>query len=127
MAGSFVGSNNNIPLLKGIGQFGTRLQGGKDAASARYIFCGMGKYTRDLIREDDDSLLEFEEEDGEFVQPKYYMPVLPTILINGQEGVGTGWSTSVPPYNPEEVIENMMLMLDNKPLKEMVPWFRGYK
>jgi DNA topoisomerase-2 len=127
MASSYVGSNNNVPLLEGVGQFGTRLQGGKDAASPRYIYCGIGAQTRDLIREEDDELLETEEEDGERVQPKHYMPVVPLILINGQDGVGTGWSTNVPPYNPIEVVDNVLNRLEDRPLAPMIPWFRGYK
>ncbi len=127
MAASYVGSNNNVPLLEGVGQFGTRLQGGKDAASPRYIYCGIGALTRDLFREEDEELLTEEEEDGERVQPKHYMPIIPTILINGQEGVGTGWSSSVPPFDPIQVVDNMINKLDDKPLKPMIPWFRGYK
>ena len=95
MAASYVGSSNNVPLLEGFGQFGTRLQGGNDAASPRYIHCGIGALTHDLIREEDHTLLSYEEEDGEQVQPKHYMPIIPLILVNGQEGVGTGWSLSL--------------------------------
>jgi DNA topoisomerase-2 len=80
-----------------------------------------------LVREEDDELLETEEEDGERVQPKHYMPIVPLILINGQDGVGTGWSTNVPPYNPLEVVDNMLNRLEERPLKPMIPWFRGYK
>ena len=127
MAGSFVGSSNNVPLLEGIGQFGTRLQGGKDAASARYIFCGISPITRALVRAEDDSLLEYEEEDGERVQPTHFMPVVPLILLNGQEGVGTGWSTQVPPYNPLQVIDNVLNLVEDRPYSPMIPWFRGYR
>lgn len=127
MAASYVGSSNNVPLLEGVGQFGTRLQGGKDAASPRYIYCGIGPLTRDLFKEEDDELLQTEEEDGESVQPKHYVPIIPTILINGQDGVGTGWSSQVVPYHPLEVIDNMMARVEDKPLKKMTPWFRGYE
>ena len=127
MASSFVGSSNNLPLLEGFGQFGTRLQGGKDAASARYIFCGVGPLTRMLIRPEDDSLLNFEEEDGESVQPTHFVPILPMVLINGQDGVGTGWSMSIPPHHPMHVLDAVLAKLEDKPLPKLIPWFSGYK
>jgi DNA topoisomerase-2 len=127
MASSFVGSSNNIPLLEGFGQFGTRLQGGKDAASARYIFCGVGGLTRLLIRPDDDELLSYEEEDGESVQPSHFVPILPMVLINGQDGVGTGWSTSIPPHHPLQVLDAVIAKLDGLDPPKLVPWFAGYK
>lgn len=126
MAAAFVGSSNNVPLLEGVGQFGTRLQGGKDAASPRYIYCGIGALTRSLFRAEDDGLLAVEEEDGEEVQPKHYLPIVPLVLVNGQEGVGTGWSSTVLPYDPVEVVDNVLNRLEDRALQPMVPWFRGY-
>ena len=93
MAQNFVGSNN-INLLTPSGQFGTRRMGGKDSASPRYIFTKLEKITRTIFHPDDDALLNYLEDDGLSIEPEYYMPVIPMILVNGAEGIGTGWSTS---------------------------------
>lgn len=90
MAQDFVGSNN-VPFLAALGQFGTRAAGGKDYASPRYVFTKLNSITRLLFPEEDDSFLESMEEDGLMVEPRYYIPVVPTILLNGSDGIGTGW------------------------------------
>lgn len=127
MAHSFVGSYNNVPLLHGIGQFGTRLQGGKDAASARYIYCGMGALTRDIFLDADEPLLvAAKQEDGEEAEPQSYLPIIPMLCVNGSQGMGTGWSTSIPPFNPVEVLRNVRNCLEGLPMQKMSPWFRGY-
>ena len=79
---------------------GTRLQGGKDAASARYIFTKVSPLARLLFPAEDDDLLVYNEDDGHKVEPVTYLPILPTVLLNGCEGIGTGWSTQIPPYHP---------------------------
>jgi DNA topoisomerase II len=87
MAQNYVGSNN-INLLLPNGQFGTRLHGGKDFASARYIFTNLNEITRAIFREEDDDVLEYLEDDGQSIEPKYYVPILPMVLVNGAEGIG---------------------------------------
>lgn len=136
MAQDYVGSNN-LPLLVPSGQFGTRLQGGKDAASPRYIFTLLQKHTRMLFPEDDDALLQYVDDDGFPVEPVHYVPIIPMLLINGSEGIGTGWSTSIPSYHPIEVIDNLLRLLDagdsmETPkdvvaLEKMTPWFKGFQ
>ena len=147
MANEFPGSNN-IPLLYRDGQFGSIMSGGKDAANARYIHTKLDALTRLLFREEDDVLLEKIVDDGEEVEPKFYVPILPTILINGCiTGIGTGWSCSVPCYNPLDLISAVKVWLDNDGevlikgeeggegeiqstvslLPEIMPWYRGYK
>jgi len=102
MAQDFVGANN-LPLLQPKGQFGTRLAGGKDAASARYIFTALAPTTRLLFPAADDGLLPRCEDDGREVEPVSYAPVVPLVLVNGTAGIGTGWSTSVPKHGPADV------------------------
>ncbi|GBG24322.1 DNA topoisomerase 2 [Hondaea fermentalgiana] len=126
MAQDFVGSNN-LPLLFPSGQFGTRLQGGKDAASPRYIFTRLQEYTRAIFPPEDDALLERNEDDGMVVEPVVYKPIIPMALINGAEGIGTGWSTFVPAHNPLEVIANVRRLLQGEPLVPMMPWYEGFK
>lgn len=103
MAQNFPGTNN-INLLVPKGQFGSRLAGGKDHASARYIHTHLHKVTRLLFPEADDHSLEYKEDDGHMVEPTFYVPIIPMVLVNGAEGIGTGWSTFVPNYNPRDLI-----------------------
>jgi DNA topoisomerase-2 len=126
MAQNFVGSNN-IHLLDPIGQFGTRLQGGKDSGSPRYIFTRLLPVVKTLFNEHDNLLLDYLDDDGMSIEPKYYIPLIPMLLVNGAEGIGTGFSTTVLQYNPLQIIDNLLLMMDNKPVKEMYPWFKGFK
>uniref|UniRef100_A0A0D9VJV0 DNA topoisomerase 2 n=1 Tax=Leersia perrieri TaxID=77586 RepID=A0A0D9VJV0_9ORYZ len=126
MAQDFVGSNN-INLLMPNGQFGTRDQGGKDAASARYIFTELSSITRSIFPKDDDILLNYLNEDGQSIEPTWYVPILPMVLVNGSEGIGTGWSTYIPNYNPRDIVANLRRLLNNEPVEPMDPWYRGFK
>jgi DNA topoisomerase-2 len=121
-----VGSNN-IEVLEPKGQFGTRIIGGSDAASPRYIFTNLSELTFHIFNPLDNPLLEYNEDDGKKIEPFWYIPIVPLILINGTEGIGTGYSTKVPPHNPEEVVKNLLNMMDDKPFEKMIPWFRGFK
>eukprot|EP01041_Mallomonas_annulata_P004201 gene4201-8354_t len=126
MAQNFVGSNN-INLLSPCGQFGTRLMGGKDAASSRYVFTKLETITRCIFHPDDDALLTYLDDDGQSIEPLCYVPVLPMALVNGSEGIGTGWSSSVPTYNPRDIIANLRKMIQGQEPDDMQPWFRGFK
>lgn len=126
MAQDFVGSNN-IELLEPKGQFGCRLAGGNDAASPRYIFTNLSELAFHIFNPLDNPLLEYNEDDGKKIEPLWYIPILPMILVNGSEGIGTGFSTKVPPHNPEEIVKNLINMMDDKPFEKMIPWFRGFK
>ena len=99
LAQNFVGSNN-INLLEPKGQFGTRLLGGKDAASERYIFTQLNKLTRLIFPAADDPILDYLNDDGTSVEPVYYVPIIPMVLVNGSKGIGTGFSTDIMCYNP---------------------------
>lgn len=126
MAQTFVGSNN-INLLQPIGQFGTRVQGGKDAAQPRYIHTMLSDITDKLFDKRDNPLLEYNEDDGVKVEPIYYVPVLPMLLVNGSSGIGTGWSTDIPSFNPTELKENIDRFLDGKKMFEIKPFYKGFK
>ena len=132
MANEFVGSNN-IPYLFRGGQFGTRSAGGDDAANGRYIFTKLDALTRLIFHPDDDVLLEYEEDDGKKIEPKYYVPIIPTILTNGcLVGIGTGWSCNVPCYNPVDLVDSIKLWLDCEGdkmsvLPDLKPWYRGHR
>ena len=104
LAQDFVGANN-VRLLEPVGQFGTRIQGGADAASPRYIYTKLSPIARLLFPEDDDAVLTYLDDDGVSVEPQYYVPIVPFVLLNGGVGIGTGFSTNVPAHNPAEVVE----------------------
>lgn len=124
-AQDFVGSNN-IPLLYPDGQFGTRLEGGKDAASPRYIFTKPQPVLKYIIREEDDAVLSYTPE-GE---PEFFVPIIPLILVNGSVGIGTGWSCFVPQYNPKSIIQHISKRLqDAQHMEKLVlkPYYKNFK
>jgi DNA topoisomerase-2 len=129
MAQDYTGSNN-INLLVPSGQFGTRLQGGKDSGSPRYIFTRLQPVTKILFNDHDSKLLEYLDDDGMTIEPKYYIPIIPMVLVNGSEGIGTGYSTNIPCYNPDDIIANLKKLIDSDgkaELTPMIPWYRNFK
>ena len=125
LAQNFVGTGN-YNLLEPIGQFGTRLMGGKDHASARYIFTRLSSNSN-IFHKHDDPLLTYLNDDGTLIEPEYYVPLLPLVLINGATGIGTGYSTDIPCYNPDDIKNNIKRHLEGKPYNEMKPYYRGFK
>ena len=125
LAQTFVGSNN-INLLYPNGAFGSRLQGGKDAASPRYIFTYIPQLTSLLFRKEDDKILKHEMDDGNEIEPIVYFPILPIVLINGAHGIGTGFSVNIPCYNPLDIINNIHRKMKGKEMERMTPWYRGF-
>ncbi|BFZ54993.1 DNA topoisomerase 2 [Savitreella phatthalungensis] len=125
LAQTFVGSNN-INILMPNGQFGTRHQGGKDAASPRYIFTDLSKIARRIFCEADAPLLNYLNDDGLSIEPEWYVPVLPMVLVNGAAGIGTGWSTSIPNFDPREIVDNLRRMMRGEEPVKMHPWYRGF-
>ena len=126
LANDYTGSNN-INLLEPCGQFGTRLMGGKDASQTRYIFTRLTNDARRIFDAKDDAILTYLDDDGRSIEPEYYMPTLPMVLVNGTEGIGTGFSCYVPPFNPVDIKQNIIDHISGKPMKRMKPWFRGFK
>jgi len=129
MGQGFVGSNN-IPLLQNAGQFGSRLQGGTDAAAARYIYTAPERLTRAIFPQVDDIILSRVVEDGVDVEPLFYAPVIPTVLANGSRGIASGFSTFIPAYNPLDLVAWIREWLRSpQKVKQspLVPWYRGYK
>ncbi|KIY45300.1 type II DNA topoisomerase [Fistulina hepatica ATCC 64428] len=126
LAQDFVGSNN-LNLLAPNGQYGTRDQGGKDHAAPRYIFTEPTDLMRIMFNPADEPLLTQQKEDNQLIEPEYYMPIVPMVLINGADGIGTGWSTSIPSYNPVDVVTNLRRLMNNEEQIPMFPWWRGFK
>lgn len=129
MAQDFMGANN-IPWLVPQGQFGTRIQGGKDAASPRYIHTYLQPRVRNLVPNADFDVLKYRDDDGLAVEPEWYAPVLPMLLVNGARGIGTGYSTYIPPCNPKTIKEMLLKHLrgqGNLTDVQLTPYFEGFK
>uniref|UniRef100_A0A6C0I790 DNA topoisomerase (ATP-hydrolyzing) n=1 Tax=viral metagenome TaxID=1070528 RepID=A0A6C0I790_9ZZZZ len=128
MAQNFVGSNN-VNLLVPSGQFGSRIKGGKDASSPRYIFTCLEKITRFIFMEQDDHVLNYLSDDGTPVEPQFYVPIIPMVLVNGSKGIGTGFSTEIMCYNPKDIIAYLKNKLtETKGLCsiEFMPYYEGF-
>jgi DNA topoisomerase-2 len=128
MAQNFVGSNN-INLLLPSGQFGTRLKGGEDSASERYIFTQLNRITRAIFPQTDDAILDYLNDDGTLVEPRFYAPIIPMILVNGSKGIGTGFSTDIMCYNPLQIIGYLKNKLVGWPPLEndgFIPFYEGF-
>ena len=128
MAQDFIGSNN-INVLMPNGQFGTRIMGGSDSASARYIHTELNPLVDTIYPKDDLPLLTYTNDDGLLVEPEYYVPIIPMVLVNGMVGIGTGFSTNIPLYDPYKVINNIMKKLDSKDAKYslLTPHYNNFK
>ncbi|XP_016380044.1 DNA topoisomerase 2-beta-like isoform X1 [Sinocyclocheilus rhinocerous] len=126
LAQNFVGSNN-INILQPLGQFGTRINGGKDAASPRYIFTMLSPLAKLLFPAVDSSLLKFLYDDNQKVEPEWYIPIIPMVLVNGAEGIGTGWACKIPNYDSREIVNNINRMLNHQDPLPMLPSYKNFK
>lgn len=127
MAQNYIGSNN-INLLEPVGQFGTRLVGGKDHSSARYIFTMLSEVTRKIFHKDDDPIYNYLDDDGTNIEPEFYLPIIPMVLVNGSEGIGTGYSTSLPSFRPEDIKNYLIERLNGgNPSSNFYPFYQGFK
>ena len=126
MAQDYIGSNN-INLFKPVGQFGSRMMNGADHASPRYIFTKLSDITSIVYNPIDTKLLtKLKDDDGASIEPEWYVPILPVCLVNGTLGIGTGFSTGLPSFNPLDLIKNLRHLMKNEDTVEMTPWFRGF-
>ena len=126
MAQEFINSNN-LNLLLPIGQFGSRLMGGKDSASARYIFTKLNDKSKKIFNTVDDFQLNFLDDDGFKIEPEFYIPIIPMLLINGSEGIGTGYSTSIPKFKLEDIKQSIISKLENDKFLSIHPGYEKFK
>lgn len=124
MAQSFTGANN-VPLFAEEGMFGTRLSGGEDAASPRYIFTKMTRACMSLFPKSDEYEKRFR--DSDVIEPAFYVPILPLLLINGCVGIASGWMCSCPCFQPAQVLTNARRAISGQPALPMKPWYRGFR
>ena len=126
MAQEFVGSNNINHLIPK-GQFGTRLMGGKDSASERYIYTNLNPLAFAIFHPNDRAILNYMDDDGQIVEPEYYLPIIPMIIVNGGKGIGTGFSYEGLSYNPRDVVAYLKSVLKKEtPTVEFKPYYEGF-
>lgn len=125
MAQDFPGANN-MPYVDPIGQFGSRIS--PDASAPRYIFTRLNDNFRKIFKKDDELILNYLEDDGTQIEPDYYLPVLPNVLINGAKGMGTGFACTILNYDPEQIRQQCLAALDPKAQRQkLIPYYRGFK
>jgi DNA gyrase/topoisomerase IV subunit A len=111
---------NNIPLLHGIGAFGTKI-GPTDWGAPRYTYLKRNAHTDALVFTDYDIVPLKENYDGSVLEPKNYLPLIPMVLLNGVSGIAVGWSTDILPRSLEDLIDATLAAIDGKPFKTLAP------
>lgn len=126
MTANYVGSGNNIPLLEGDGNFGSAFI--NEAAATRYIFARMNAVLPKLFVSDDFVNLEHQNFEGAKIEPRYYVPTLPLILVNGSEGVSIGFAQKILPRNPVELAKWVRQTAEKKKVTaDLTPYWDGMK
>jgi DNA topoisomerase-2 len=107
--------------------FGNIQIGGAAAASPRYICTQLNPMCKILFNKYDEAIYKHQQEDNMKIEPEYYAPIIPMILVNGTDGIGTGFSTEVQSYNPRDIVNNIRRTIKNKECREMMPWYKHFK
>lgn len=123
MAQTFAGTNN-VPFFTGEGNFGNR--GNRKAAASRYISAKISDITHKVYPKVDFPLYKLREEEGELIEPESMFPIVPPTLLNGAWGVGSGFSTFIPCFDPIAVIENVRRNINGQEYLDMVPYYQNY-
>lgn len=123
LAQTFPGSNN-LPLLEAIGQFGNRLT--KAASAPRYIYTKIIPGFYDIFSKEDIAITDYVMDEGVQLEPKYMLPSLPLVLINGATGMGSGFATDIQLHNPKDVAKAVAQAAAGKKLTPLVPWVKGF-
>lgn len=128
---------NNIVVFKGDGIFGNRFQPPEDmngAAAPRYTAVELQDIISVIFRAIDNDILEYEEKEGEISSPKYFLPIIPWFLVNGLSAPANTWSTTIPAYNPKDLVQWIRNWIsvsfkDTPSFEEvkLVPWYRGFR
>lgn len=126
LAKKYTGSNN-LPVLLGNGNFGTRQM--NDASAARYIFAQPQNYFNLLFKEEDDPGLISQMFEGDEIEPRFYTPTLPLVLINGSLGIGVGFSSNILCRDTNNMIEAIRQKMKNKEPSDslFIPQWNGFK
>lgn len=126
MTANYVGSGNNLPLLEGDGNFGSTFI--PEAAATRYIFARMNPVLKQLFVKDDFVNLHHQNFEGAKIEPRYYMPTLPIIAINGSEGVSIGFAQKILPRDPAQIKKWVeQKAKGQKPKADLTPHWSGMR
>jgi DNA gyrase subunit A len=116
--------SNNYPLIDKKGYFGERME--TQAAAARYIECKLGKVAELLLFDDMNQVQMVPNYDEKVMEPFGLLPKLPIMLLNGAEGIGTGFSSVIPSFNHDEIIKSMISFVETGKIKKIKPYYRYY-
>ncbi len=116
--------SNNYPLVDKKGYFGERME--PQAAAARYIECKLGKVAELLLFDDMNQVQMVPNYDEKVMEPIALLPKLPLMLLNGAEGIGTGFSSVIPSFNHRDIIHSMIFYLEKGKARKLKPWVRFY-
>lgn len=119
MAQSF---KNSMPILDEIGQFGSLRA--PEAGAPRYISTKLHPNFHKLYK--DDNLLESQEEDGLKIEPKFFLPIIPAVLLNGSSGIAVGFATNILNRNPKDLIRYCLSLLEGKKPRTLLPWWKDF-
>lgn len=128
MARNYVGCNN-INLLNPLGQFGTRLMNGKDCAEENHRLKTTRSKLTDAIfhRHDAPLLVQNTSRDDLKIEPDWYVPIIPMLLVNGSEGTSTAWSTKIPKHDPVQLIRCLRSMIHGGEPVGLTPFYRNFR
>lgn len=124
MAQNFPGSNN-IPYFERDGQFGSIMS--PEASSPRYISVMISDIIRKIYRKEDEGILEHNYFGDEQLEPKFFLPIVPMFLINGMNGIGTGYATETPCHEVKSVLDALRSLLRGEDPVAIKPYWNGYK
>ena len=113
---------NSMPIFQGIGQFGSLRS--PEAGAPRYIGVKFNENFRLLYKDFELAKPKFEE--GEEIEPEFFLPVIPTVLLNGSSGIAVGFATNILNRHPLDLIDSCLLVLDGKETQTLRPWIRGF-
>ena len=113
---------NSLPLLQGVGQFGSLRS--PAAGAPRYISAKLHPNFRLLYQDFD--LLENKIEEGEKIEPAFFLPIVPTVILNGTSGIAVGFATNILNRNPKDVVDACISTLNDKRMKVLAPWIEEF-
>lgn len=126
MAARYRGSNNYSLFVGNDSGFGTFIN--PAYASGRYTKIKVSDISKTLFNKSDTDILEKQYFEGQYIEPRFLMPIFPTILLNSSEGLSTGFSSQIYSRNPIEIIEYIKKKINGteKPRMALLPWFKGH-
>ncbi len=113
---------NSMPIFQGIGQFGSLRS--PTAGAPRYIGVKFNENFRLLYK--DFELVTPQYEEGEEIEPKFFLPIIPTVLLNGGSGIAVGFATNILNRHPLDLIDACFAVLDGKEVATLRPWINGF-